>query len=108
MEPVTREPKAKPTSEDGTAQGMAEHGSFARGRERFLRREEFVRQLLANFPNGSVNIFDGDLRYLLAEGRGLEEEGLTPEMLIGKTLDELFPKESVDFVRPYYRRAFAG
>jgi PAS domain S-box-containing protein len=108
VEPVTREPKAKPTSEDGTAQGMAEHGSFARGRERFLRREEFVRQLLANFPNGSVNIFDGDLRYLLAEGRGLEEEGLTPEMLIGKTLDELFPKESADFVRPYYRRAFAG
>jgi signal transduction histidine kinase len=34
--------------------------------------------------------------------------GLSPEMLVGKTLDELFPKESVDFVMPYYQRAFAG
>lgn len=33
---------------------------------------------------------------------------MTPEMLVGKTLGELFPKESADFVRPYYRRVFAG
>ena len=71
-------------------------------------REEFVRQLLANFPNGSVNVFDRDLRYLLAEGRGLQEAGLAPEALVGKTIDELFPKESADLVGPYYRRAFSG
>jgi PAS domain S-box-containing protein len=70
--------------------------------------EKFVRQLLRNFPNGSVNVFDGDFRYLLAEGRGLEEVGLSPGMLVGKTLHELFPKESVDLVVPYYQRAFAG
>jgi PAS domain S-box-containing protein len=105
---VAGEPKEKPASEDGPAREVAERENFARERGRLLWREEFVRQLLANFPNGSVNVFDGDLRYLLAEGRGLEEEGLTPEMLVGKTLDELFPKESADFVRPYYRRAFAG
>src|SRR5215212_9854270 len=29
-------------------------------------------------------------------------------MLVGKTLHELFPKESADFVMPYYQRAFAG
>src|SRR5919112_790116 len=70
--------------------------------------EIFVRQLLRNFPNGSVNVFDRDLRYLLAEGKGLEQVGLSPEMLVGKTLHELFPKESADFVAPYYRRAFEG
>jgi PAS domain S-box-containing protein len=79
-----------------------------RAEEALRESEEFVRQLLRNFPNGSVNVFDRDLRYLLAEGRGLEEEGLSPEVLVGKTLDELFPKESADFVKPYYRRAFAG
>ena len=100
------EPKDKLASESGTARVVAERGNFAR--ERLLEREEFVRQLLSNFPNGSVNVFDGNLRYLLAEGRGLEEEGLTSEMLVGKTLEELFPKESADFVRPYYQRAFAG
>jgi PAS fold len=55
-----------------------------------------------------VNVFDRDLRYLLAEGRGLEEEGLTPEALVGKTVGELFPKESAEYVEPFYGRAFAG
>src|SRR5215210_5195935 len=95
-----------PASEDVTAREVAERGNFAR--ERLLERKEFVRQLLANFPNGSVNVFDRDLRYLLAEGRGLEEEGLTPEMLVGRTIDELFPTESAALVGPFYRRAFAG
>jgi PAS domain S-box-containing protein len=73
-----------------------------------VQSNEFVRQLLRNFPNGSVNVFDRDLHYLLAEGQGLQQEGLSPEMLVGKTLHELFPKESADFVIPYYQRAFAG
>jgi PAS domain S-box-containing protein len=79
-----------------------------RAEEALREREEFVRQLLCNFPNGSVNVFDRDLRYVLAEGGGLEDEGLSPEMLVGKTLDELFPKESADLVKPYYEKAFAG
>ena len=61
-----------------------------------------------NFPNGSVNVFDRDLRYIFAGGRGLEEVGLSSKVLVGKTLAEVFQKESVDFVAPYYRRAFAG
>ena len=91
-----------------TPQEPAERGDPERERERLLGREEFVRQLLANFPNGSVNVFDRDLRYLLAEGRGLQEEGLAPEALVGKTIAELFPKASAELVGPYYRRAFSG
>src|SRR5215213_11090516 len=86
-------------------QDISEH---KRAEETLKKSEEFVCQLLRNFPNGSVNVFDRDLRYLLAEGRGLEEVGLSPDMLVGKTLHELFPKESVDLVMPYYQRAFAG
>jgi PAS domain S-box-containing protein len=101
--------KEKPKNDGyGTPPETAQRGNLARERERLLGRGEFVRQLLANFPNGSVNVFDRDLRYLLAEGRGLEEEGLAPEMLVGKTIEELFPRESADFVGPFYRRAFAG
>jgi PAS domain S-box-containing protein len=79
-----------------------------REEEALKESEKFVRQLLRNFPNGSVNVFDRSLNYLLAEGKGLEQVGLSPEMLVGKNLNELFPKESVDFVVPYYQRAFAG
>jgi PAS domain S-box-containing protein len=90
-----------------TAPGTPESGNN-REPGRLLGREKFVRQLLRGFPNGSVNVFDRDLRYLLAEGRGLEEEGLTPEALVGKTVGELFPKESAECVEPFYGRAFAG
>jgi PAS domain S-box-containing protein len=72
------------------------------------KSEELIRRLLDNFPNGSVNLFDRDLRYIFAGGKGLEQVGLSSELLVGKTLAEVFPKESVDFVAPYYRRAFAG
>jgi PAS domain S-box-containing protein len=77
--------------------------------EHVLREnEEFIRGLLDNFPNGSVNVFDRDLRYIFADGQGLEQVGLTSDLLVSKTLAELFPKESVELVTPYYRRAFAG
>src|SRR3954452_6351426 len=101
-------PTGESASENGTAREAVERGPFALERARLLGREEFVRQLLRNFPNGSVNVFDRDLRYLLAEGKGLEQVGLSPEMLVGKTLHELFPEESADFVVPYYRRALEG
>jgi len=55
-----------------------------------------------------VNVFDRDLRYLLAEGKGLRQVGLSSEMLVGKTLDDLFEKEAGDFAKSYYLRAFAG
>jgi PAS domain S-box-containing protein len=71
-------------------------------------REELLRKLLQNIPNGSVNVFDKDLRYLLAEGKGLEQVGLSADQLAGKTLSDLFSKEDVDYVRPYYLKAFEG
>src|SRR3954469_15958496 len=101
-------PTGESASENRTAREAVERGPFALERARLLGREEFVRQLLSNFPNGSVNVFDRDLRYLLAEGRGLEEEGLAPEAMVGKTIAELFPKASAAYVEPFYRRAFSG
>jgi DNA-binding CsgD family transcriptional regulator len=64
--------------------------------------------MLQQFPNGSVNVFDRDLRYLFAAGTGLGRAGLSPADLIGKRLDDLFPADSVAYVRPLYGRAFAG
>jgi DNA-binding CsgD family transcriptional regulator len=64
--------------------------------------------MLEQFPNGSVNVFDRDLRYLYAAGSGLERAGLSPLTLIGKRLSDLFPADSVAHVEPYYARAFGG
>src|SRR4051794_27356592 len=64
--------------------------------------------MLQQFPLGSVNVFDRELRYLFAAGTGLEGVGLSPASLIGKRLAALSPADSVAFVRPFYERAFAG
>jgi hypothetical protein len=74
----------------------------------FERPEFFVEALLFRFPNGTLNIYDRDLRYLYVGGDGLEAVGLTAGYLQGKTLHELFPPASVALVSPFYRRAFAG
>ncbi|HEX8242620.1 MAG TPA: PAS domain-containing protein, partial [Longimicrobium sp.] len=57
---------------------------------------------------GSVNVFDRDLRYLYAEGRGLAAVGLSTEQLYGKTLGSVFPPESVAYVTPRYLHVLAG
>jgi DNA-binding transcriptional MerR regulator len=65
-------------------------------------------KVAAHFPNGSINIFDRDLRYVFAEGLGLGAIGLSSDSLVGKTLYDLFPPDSVAVVQPPYERAFAG
>ena len=63
--------------------------------------------MLELFPDGAVNVFDRDLRFLYVAGTGLSRIGLRPEQLIGHRLDELFP-EIVAWVRPFFSRAFTG
>jgi diguanylate cyclase (GGDEF)-like protein/PAS domain S-box-containing protein len=77
--------------------------------EKALKENEtFVRQLLRSLPNGSVNVFDRDLRYLFAEGRGLEEVGMSLETLVGRTIQEAFSEEGLGLVEEHYRKAFSG
>jgi PAS domain S-box-containing protein len=77
--------------------------------ENELRRsEELYRTLARNFPNGSVLLFDADLRYILADGAGLVEVGLSKDMLEGQTIWELFPADVTEVIEPGYRAALAG
>src|SRR5215216_3023782 len=74
--------------------------------EAFQEQQEFLQTLLQQFPTGSINVFDTDLRYLVAEGKGLAQVGLSSHQLVGKTLAEVFPKEAVAYVTPFYQKAF--
>ena len=73
-----------------------------------LDGDALLARVLDRFPNGSVNIFDRDLRYLYAGGEGLAATGLSSSALVGKRLHDLFTPESVKVVEPFYRRALAG
>ncbi len=75
---------------------------------RLREREEFQRVLLGNLPNGSISVFDRDLRYILAAGRNWEMLGIAPEQVIGKTPEETFISDQASRAMSYYRRVLDG
>ncbi len=72
------------------------------------RRENLYRTLARNFPGAAVFLFDRDLRFLAAEGGGLEAAGYRREALEGHTLFEVLLPETADQLAPIYRAALDG
>lgn len=64
-----------------------------RTREALRASEARYRTLFENFPNGSVFLFDRDLRYVVASGHTLQASGLNTHQFKGKTLAEIFPPD---------------
>lgn len=54
--------------------------------------QKLYRLIASNFPNGSINVFDRELRYVFAEGKELRKLGLVGQQLIGtRYIDRLHP-----------------
>ena len=66
------------------------------------------RTLARNFPDGSLVLFDHDLRYIVAGG----EHGIVPELAPagcqGKAVRDVLPPEIAQALEPLYRAALAG
>ncbi|MDX1992139.1 MAG: ATP-binding protein [bacterium] len=70
---------------------------------------DFLHQaLVQNFPNGSICLYDHDLRCVLVGGDGPGYYGLTAEDFIGKQFRDLFPLPSVEPLEAMMRQAFEG
>jgi PAS domain S-box-containing protein len=94
---------------DQMAAALQQREAERQAAEGALRRsEELYRTLAHNFPDGAVILFDHDLRYILADGAGLKDVGLTREMLEGKTPAEIFSPEVCALLEPAYRAALGG
>lgn len=76
--------------------------------QELCERQSMLDAVMSSYPRGSVTILDRDLRYVFAQGKAIEARGVTPDSLLGKTLEELYGAELVRFVRPHYDRAFSG
>jgi PAS domain S-box-containing protein len=72
------------------------------------KSQEMYRTLIKHYPNGSVFLFDRDLRYTLVDGQGLAGAGLSKEMLEGKTLWDAAPPQDWQLFESKYRAALAG
>jgi PAS domain S-box-containing protein len=67
-----------------------------------------INAITSNFPNGAIVMVDHNFRYLLVDGAGLAEAGLSKEGMEGKTVDEVFPPETAKVVKVSYQRALNG
>lgn len=84
---------------------VTEHVAWERELE---RSEQRYRTLIENFPNGVVTLFDDDHRYTIVGGTGFERLSLSSEDLLGKRLEEVFPRENAEVLKPLYESALAG
>ena len=75
---------------------------------RWRESEARYRAVVENFPNGAVLLFNHELRYLLADGRGLASVGLSKTQLEGNTLQECLPPSTCTQLEPLYRQVLAG
>lgn len=96
---ISGEPCILSITRDITAYREAEEA-----RNELRRRYETIAK---SFPNGVIFLYDKEIRYILAEGRGLDAIGLKPEDIVGKTLFEAFPKSVSDIVAPAVEKIFA-
>lgn len=84
-----------PTGAHHAAQGTHSHASL-------------YEELLRNFPNGAVAVFDRQLRFQIADGQALGPAGLDPARLIGLPMREALPAELVEQVIPAYEGVLRG
>lgn len=76
-------------------------------------REVFESQKLysaiaKNFPNGTINVFDKELKYLFVEGLELQELGLTKEKLIGTSYLDKISQEIRPMIEKELTEVFTG
>lgn len=64
--------------------------------------------IVRGFPEGVLMVFDEELRFLCAGGKGLATVGLTQETIEGKTIFEIFPADVASSLVGPYRNALAG
>lgn len=89
--------------------GVLHDISERRDRERQLAEtERRYRAIVDNFPNGTVVLFDEDLRYLTAGGETFGELALSATELEGGTVEERLPERLAAALKPHYVAAFDG
>ncbi|HBE58408.1 MAG TPA: hypothetical protein DDW56_13090, partial [Cyanobacteria bacterium UBA11366] len=82
---------SKDPGSNGTLRGVfVEISEIKQLGEKLAESERLYRTIVQNFPNGAVALYDPDLRYTIADGKGLAEVGLSQELLEGKTIWQVF------------------
>ena len=79
-----------------------------RAEEALRTSEALYRAIARSIPGGGIYVVDKDFRYLVAEGPVTEAFGLSPEMLEGHTVSEIFATEAGERMKGRLQQNFAG
>ncbi|MFC4544538.1 PAS domain S-box protein [Halosolutus amylolyticus] len=98
--------------EDGTVDrivGIDTDVTRRKERERALEEsEQRYQTVLEHFPNGTIALFDEDLRYSLVGGQALGEIDLDASEVVGATIEEFSPDEIAPTLESACRGALEG
>jgi len=70
--------------------------------------EKRFNNLLENFPNGMITVYDKKYRFIYADGKGLAKLNLEKDKLIGHTITEVFPSKIVYKLMTFYDGVWRG
>lgn len=76
--------------EDGVARRTKE---LNRAVQALKESQQLYVSMARNFPNGTINVFDRDLKYVFSEGQELFKYGISSQMLIGTNYIERLSPE---------------
>jgi len=77
-------------------------------KRRLAESERRYRTIAENFPNGSVGLFNPDLRYEAVDGEAFEDLPKDPEDMVGERLRDIHSPDFVENALPHYEAVFEG
>jgi len=89
--------------------GIGRNITDRRKRERALEESRSrYKALVENFPDTVVGLFDDNLEYTTIGGEMVDQVNVPVKNRVGHTIDEIYPQEMVEKIKPYYEAALRG
>jgi len=73
-----------------------------------VKSQRLYKAIAENFPNGTINVFDKNLKYVFVEGKELFRTGIRSDMLLGTSYLEKIAGEIKSEVEERLRQVFEG
>jgi PAS domain S-box-containing protein len=76
--------------------------------EQLHQSQRLYEAIARNFPNGMIGIYDANLRLVFTEGMEYRRIGISPDTLVNKTVDEIYPPAIAAQLKPFLLDTFSG